>query len=250
MHRPRPDLVDALAGAADRPVPDTTDPLLDAVAETVQLPGGPLRLLRPRDPDALGFETVSGPDDPVQELHPPHWARLWPSGTALARAVGPPSEGAGPIVVRGSVLELGCGLGLPALTAARAGSRVTATDRSACAVAYVAATAAREGIDLRSASCAWEAAEPLVERGPWDVVLAADVIYGQEALTVLAALLPRLVGDAGEVWLADPRRPLTPEFLADARRRWREVDTVGSTVPGVLLHRLRGPLRPAARRRG
>ncbi|MBW0102255.1 methyltransferase [Pseudonocardia sp. KRD291] len=269
MPGPRPDLVAAIVRAADRggdggepgtgaphsggePGTGDADPTLDAVAERVQVPGGPLHLLRPRDPDALAFETVSAPDAEVEELHPPHWARLWASGTALARVVDAPPppptvagrDGAGRIVVRGrSVLELGCGLGLPALTAARAGARVLATDRALGAVAYVAATAAREGIDLHSASCTWDAAEPLVEQGPWDVVLAADVIYGQEALTVLAALLPRLAADDGEVWLADPRRPLTPEFLADARSRWREVDTRESPVQGVRLHRLRGPIR-------
>ncbi|RZT86392.1 lysine methyltransferase [Pseudonocardia sediminis] len=265
-----PSLVDAIVRAAGR---DVDDPLLDVVAEPVDLPGGVVSLLRPHDPDALPFETVSSPDAEVEELHPPHWARLWPSGTALARAVNaPPASGGtrpggsgagdvplggdvgrersdprGParIVVGGrSVLELGCGLGLPSLAAARAGGRVLATDRSPGAAAFVAATATRAGIGLRAASCAWNEPENLLAGGPWDVVLAADVLYGADALTLLADLLPRLTGDDGEVWLADPRRPLAPEFLADARARWREVDTVDSTEPGVLLHRLRGPARP------
>ncbi|MET0191587.1 MAG: methyltransferase domain-containing protein [Pseudonocardia sediminis] len=275
MHPADPSLVDAIVRAAsDRAVDgiDTLlDPLLDVVAEPVDLPGGVISLLRPRDPDALPFETVSSPDAEVEELHPPHWARLWPSGTALARAVAarPASGGTRPgdsgsgdvplggdagrersdprgparIVVRErSVLELGCGLGLPSLAAARAGARVLATDRSPGAAAFVAATAARAGIGLRAASCAWN--EPQELDGPWDVVLAADVLYGADALTLLAGLLPRLTADDGEVWLADPRRPLAPEFLADARTRWREVDTLDSTEPGVLLHRLRGPARP------
>ncbi len=266
MHRPERLLIEAILRAADRPHPDGdtracgTDALFDAVAEPVPLPGGVLHLLRPRDPEAVAFETVSAPGAAVEELHPPHWARLWAAGGALARAVevvAPPDgapgrdgagyAGAGRIAVRGrSVLELGCGLGLPSLAAARAGARVLATDRSPGAAAYVAATAVREGIDLRSASCAWDGAGSLVAQGPWDLVLAADVVYGQEALTVLAGLLPRLTGDHGEVWLADPRRPLTPEFLTDARRRWREVQTLDSAEPGVRLHRLRGPVRAPA----
>ena len=277
MHRPgRSPLVDAIVRAAERPTGGldghggAAEPPHDVVAVPVELPGGPIRLLRPRDPEAVAFETVSAPGAAVEELHPPHWARLWASGIALAHAIEPdPSDATGPdgeegganceragrpggrIVVRGRpVLELGCGLGLPALAAARAGARVLATDRSPGAVAYVAASAAREGIGLCSAACAWDGAGSLVEQGPWDVVLAADVIYDQEALTVLASLLTRLVADDGEVWLTDPRRPLAAEFLADARGRWREVDTRASAVPGVLLHRLRGPVRPVRSRRG
>ena len=52
----------------------------------------------------------------------PYWAELWPSGLALARHVAARE-------LRGlRVLELGCGLGLPALAAALRGADVLATD--------------------------------------------------------------------------------------------------------------------------
>ncbi|MCO7196015.1 methyltransferase, partial [Pseudonocardia sp. McavD-2-B] len=95
------------------------------VHERVGLPGGPLDLLRPADPEAVAFDPVAVGEG-VEELHPPHWARLWPSGRALATAL----DDAGPDLLAGrSVLELGCGLGLPSLVAARAGAHpVLATD--------------------------------------------------------------------------------------------------------------------------
>ncbi|MDX2167236.1 MAG: methyltransferase, partial [Deltaproteobacteria bacterium] len=49
---------------------------------------------------------------------PPYWMHLWPGALALARRLATAS-------LRGRrVLELGCGLGLPAVVAARRGARV------------------------------------------------------------------------------------------------------------------------------
>jgi predicted nicotinamide N-methyase len=58
----------------------------------------------------VGGHEEGGAGKPV-----PYWARPWPSGIALAQAVAasPPARGA-------SALEIGCGLGLPSLAAARA----------------------------------------------------------------------------------------------------------------------------------
>ncbi len=50
-----------------------------------------------------------------------------------------------------------------------------------------------------------------MERAPFDVVLAADVLYERRNLTLLEGLLPAL---GGEVLLADPGRPLLDGFLA------------------------------------
>ena len=57
----------------------------------------------------------------------------------------------------------------------------------------------------------WEEPAALLERAPFDLVLAADVLYERRNVPVLAELLPRL---GGEVLLADPGRPALGEFLA------------------------------------
>ncbi|MYW74150.1 hypothetical protein GTW08_18695, partial [Pseudonocardia sp. SID8383] len=41
------------------------------VHERVGLPGGPLDLLRPADPEAVAFDPVAVGEG-VEELHPPH----------------------------------------------------------------------------------------------------------------------------------------------------------------------------------
>ena len=57
----------------------------------------------------------------------PYWAELWPSGVGLAEAL--PDD-----LVGLTVVELGCGLGVPSLVAAARGARVTAVDWAADAI--------------------------------------------------------------------------------------------------------------------
>lgn len=209
----------------------------DLIEELVALPCGELRLARPRDSEALLDEHAFADDEFL-----PYWAELWPSGVALARVVGARAwHGA-------RVVELGCGLGTVSIAAALAGARVLATDWSAEAVRFAAANAARSGASLETLVCDWSRAQPLVERGPWDAVLASDVLYERRNGEALLELLPRLLGERGEVLLADPERATAAGFLAAAAARFEVSSTVLSSAPRVRLHRLR--LRGGAGGRG
>jgi predicted nicotinamide N-methyase len=209
----------------------------DVVEESVLVGGRPLRLLRPRDGDAV-LDELLAEDDPDEDRLP-FWAELWPSGTALAKAVA-----TRPLAGR-RVLELGCGLGLVGVTAALAGAAVLVVDRSPEAIAFAALNAERNGVTLQRAVCAFDQPERLLAGAPWDLVLAADVLYEQRNVPVLLWLLPRLVGQDGEVWLADPGRPMLARFLAGAEATgWRR-EQVAADPDTVAIHRLR---RAPARR--
>jgi len=108
------------------------------------------------------------------------------------------------------VLELGCGLGLPALTAALRGAEVLATDWADDAIELLRRNAERNGVFLRVARVRWSEPESLFRAAPWDVVLGADLLYEARNAEQLAALLPAL---GGEVLLAEPGRPYAKEFL-------------------------------------
>ena len=139
----------------------------------------------------------------------PFWARPWPSGTALADAVAaePPPAGA-------RVVELGCGLAVPSIVSARAGADVLATDGATDAVAYAAHSLALNQVTGEVAHAAWaEHGDELVERGPFDLVLAADVLYTPANAKALLGLLPRLLAPWGELRLADPGRANARVFL-------------------------------------
>jgi predicted nicotinamide N-methyase len=210
----------------------------DVVEETVVVGGRPLRLLRPRDGDAV-LDELLAEDDPDEDRLP-FWTQLWPSGTALAQAIA-----ARPLAGR-RVLELGCGLGLVGVTAARAGATVTVVDRSPEAIAFATLNAERNGVTLQAAVRAFDQPRRLLAEAPWDLVLAADVLYEQRNVPVLLWLLPRLVAQDGEVWLADPGRPMLSRFLAGAEATgWRRAQ-VAAGPDTVTINRLRraGTRRP------
>ena len=199
------------------------------IAERIALAGSEVELLRPPDADALISEEAF-----EHEEFLPYWAELWASAVALAHDVSMRALRGRP------TLELGCGLGLPSIAAARAGGRVLATDWSPDAVAATAANAALNGVEVETMRCSWGEPEPIVERGPWPLVLASDVLYEARNVEQLLELLPRLVDDTGLVLISDPSRVPAERFLAAAPERGWTVRSVASPrAKRVLIHRLR-----------
>jgi predicted nicotinamide N-methyase len=190
---------------------------------TVELPSGELRLLQPEDGAAF-------PDDGPVEWAPlaPYWSILWRSGVALAREL----ERV-PLMGR-RVVELGCGLGLPSMAAARAGAIVLATDSDADALDLVQRNARQNGIELETLAVEWEDPADLMDRAPFDLVLGADVLYERPSVAWLLDLLPRL---APQAVIADPARPAAGPFFEEAEKRGWGVETTERGV--VKLHRLR-----------
>jgi len=147
------------------------------------------------------------------------------------------------------VLELGCGLGMPALAAALCGAEVLATDWAEEAIELLQRNAERNRIFVRAARVRWSEPEPLLRAAPWDLVLGADLLYEARNAEQLAALLPELgcigrggVGKAAasafvrsveptrtEVLLAEPGRPYAKEFL----------ERFGAEPVGERIYRLR-----------
>jgi predicted nicotinamide N-methyase len=210
-----------------------TDARRDLVVRSIDLHTGSLRFIRPRDAAVLlDLEDVA-----TDEAYPPHWAKLWPSGVELAYQLST-HDWSGT-----SVVELGCGLGLPAIAAALAGGTVLATDRAPDALTFTAANAGANHAEVETAICSWDAPESLVARGPWQLVLASDVLYAQRNSDELIALLPRLVTDDGAVWIADPGREMVPEFLGVTQATWRTVEVVPTRRQDVQIIRLAGPPR-------
>lgn len=204
----------------------TTD--VETVNETVTVGDRLLSVVRPRSGEALLGDEAFG-----DELVMPYWAEMWPSGVALAGAL------AGRSLRGARVLELGCGgLALPSIAAGLAGGRVLATDWSEDALAFAARNARRNRAWIETALCSWTEPDQVVSRAPWDLVLAADVLYEQPTAGLLAELLPRLVARRGTAWIADPSRDPTRPFLEAAAERF-EVQTVTTEIDRVLIHRLR-----------
>jgi predicted nicotinamide N-methyase len=148
------------------------------------------------DRDALLRET----DAP----EPPYWAHLWSASRALAQIVAERDDWKSKRVV-----ELGCGVGLPAVLAAAKGAVVIATDRSREALAMTQANAELNGCqvvavadDFRDSSL----------RGPFDFCLAADVTYDPSLQRALASFVAGHLAPQGEAWVVESVRTLDMGF--------------------------------------
>lgn len=197
--------------------------MTELVSQSVVLPRGGLTLLQPREsaelPDAGGVHWAPAV---------PYWSVLWRSGVALARELET-------LDLAGKrVAELGCGMAVPSIAAARAGADALATDWDWEALGLARRNARANGIELETMYVDWRRPDELVGRGPFDLVVGADLLYEREGVELLLALLPRL---APEAWIADPGRDASARFFEAAKlRRWPvEVRTRGV----VELHLLR-----------
>ena len=142
----------------------------------------------------------------IEELHDaelpavPYWADLWPSALVLA------DELAARDLTGVRVLELGCGLGLGAIVAAQSGADALATDHDRDAVAF-ARDNGRRVLGRRLATMRADFADlpdALLDLAPFDLVVAADVLYAEGSAASLAAALERLVRPGGEALVAYP----------------------------------------------
>jgi predicted nicotinamide N-methyase len=189
------------AAASPRAATDDLGPL---AAEVVRLPwtGQSLRVERPTDTDRL-LDRVAA--DPEQNL--PYWAEIWASGVALADAV---LRDPGAVAGR-RVLEVGCGIGVTAAAALRAGAELTVCDYFPEALAFCAAACrANAGRAPRALTVNWRAPGSafFAEAGaPFPVVLAADVLYEERDVEPLMGFAAAVVEPGGLLWLAEPGRP-------------------------------------------
>jgi hypothetical protein len=71
-------------------------------------------------------------------------------------------------------------------------------------------------------------------------VIGSDLLYEPRNVPQLLELLPRLVTERGQAWIADPGRAPAEEFLRQAAERF-EIRSTADPVAGprVHVHRLR-----------
>ena len=154
-------------------------------------------------PQSEDFEGFRGRHQALLGAAVPYWVVAWPGGQALARYLLDNPE-----AVRGRpVVDLGCGSGLVAAAALRAGAaRALALDSDPNALSAVAVTAALNGLSLETCLGAIETCEP--EAGA--VICAGDLWYERETGRRATAALRRLAAAGHEVLCGDPDRPARP----------------------------------------
>jgi predicted nicotinamide N-methyase len=186
-------------------------------------------------------------DDPVvldaheRDEYMPYWADLWPAARMLAKAVAKEDWSTYPRAGdKLEALELGCGLGVPGLTALACGLHVTFTDYDLTAVRFAANNARRNKLyNFKTRPLDWRCA-PAHLKVP--VILGADLTYETRNIDPLVKLIRQVLLPGGVCLLTDQDRtpaPLLREALGYAGLKYDQV-TMRAGEPGG--YRIRGTL--------
>jgi len=217
----------------------------DPRERVIDIRGTAYRFWCPPDVDALIDEEAFARDERI-----PYWANVWESAVVLAEDLAL-LAGAGR-----RFLELGCGLGLPAVVAARRGFAATASDYEEAALEGVRYNADRngaEGLVVRLVD--WR--QLPADLGEFDLVAAADVLYEKHHAVALAGVIARTLSAEGLALVADPGRARAAEFEPAARAAGLAVEkqparrplaaTDGPSIDVYRVRRLRPPAASRAR---
>jgi predicted nicotinamide N-methyase len=178
--------------------------------------------------DTLAQKPSDHPD--VLDERMPYWAELWPSARVLAEAIVTADT-----LPECDWLELGCGPGLPGLAASRKGRKGIWSDYIPEALRLAGLNAQTEGVK-----------EPVTRLIDWrdppadlnvSWILAADVAYEERNFQPLLQTFDTLLAQGGEVWLAEPGRPVAKVFfdmLAAESWRRRSLVKIGEVTVWCL----------------
>jgi len=138
----------------------------------------------------------------------PYWSQVWPSAKALALFLLRNTH----FTKDQKVVELGAGLGLPSLIAARHASSVLCSDNSPEAVEVMRQSAARLQLQQFTANVMdWR---QLPQELAADVLLLSDVNYEPAAFDTLITIVAAFLQKGTTILLSTPQRLIAKNFVA------------------------------------
>ncbi len=207
-----------------------SDPLSPQGRHTVTIGEVTLTMETPPDLDALLDRAAA--DDPQAVDAIPYYAILWPAAHGLARYLW-----ACRAELRGGtrVIELGCGLGLPSILAARLGARVLATDFHPDTGTWLLHNAGLNGVSIDYHQLDWNAfldarpatrdpQTPTDSRQPtaYSLIVGSDLLYERRHIPALVCAIDALCAPGGRAVISDPGRDNLDLFVSSMEKSgWR-----------------------------
>ncbi len=149
-------------------------------------------------------------EEPEAHPEPPFYGFMWPAAEALGRYVWQRRDS---LLKGASVLEIGCGLGLPSLVCALAGAEVTALDHHPEALPLL-----QRNFDLNQLCLkAFEVGSftnPKLELGTFPLIIGSDILYDAAQHPNLFAFLLRHLKPGGKALITDPGRYPSAAFVS------------------------------------
>lgn len=168
------------------------------------------------------------------EIAAPYWSQVWPAAKALAQFLALHPE----TIAGKNIVELGAGLGLPSLVAARYANTVLCTDIVPEAVAVVAESV--KYLELKNVYAKtvdwWHLSETISA----DVLLLSDINYEPAAFTQLQKLVYDFLQRGFLIVLSTPQRLMAKEFVLPLLQHCSQQEEInvehkGSLVPTTVL---------------
>jgi predicted nicotinamide N-methyase len=169
----------------------------------------------------------AGRADPDKQM--PYWAKVWPSGVALADVVVERKRE----VTDQHVLELGAGLGVTACAVLEYGGHLITADYSALPLAICRLNTLVNTDRAPRATCFnWRhdaevtaaISQPDFSAG-FPLIIAGDVLYEGRDADPLLNVIERLLNAEGSLWLAEPVRRTAQRFLDSAAALGWEIES-------------------------
>jgi predicted nicotinamide N-methyase len=167
--------------------------------------------------DLLFEELKRTGDERLLEDLCPYFGKVWPAARGLAEHLAlHPLEGR-------TLLEVGCGLALPSLLAARKGARVVATDFHPDVPAFLELNLKANALtpaQLEYRALDWRKPGALTE--PFEWIVGSDILYEKQHALEVAQALDALATEGTQIVVADPGRSYLQAYESQMRALgWR-----------------------------
>jgi predicted O-methyltransferase YrrM len=195
-----------------------------------------LRFYKPKSIDRF-----INPDDPLEGF--PLWAKIWEASAILLQYMADLD-----VDPKRRVLELGSGIGVAGISAARLGHNITLTEYDPDALNFLNANVGLNNcIHARVQHLDWF--KPDLERH-FDLIIGSEIIYQTEAVAVLGDLFDQYLSPQAKVVLAERVRPtgalffekMADRFHIQAQKRTLRSRDKAETV--IVFELTRKPVGP------
>lgn len=178
----------------------------ETITTPVAIDGHRLKLFTP-----ASIDSFINPDNMMDNF--PLWAKIWEASGVLAsyltRLVPDPSK---------TMLEIGCGLGMVGIAAAKAGHHITMSELNPDALNFARANALANGCpQVAIHSLDWNA--PSFEQR-FDYIVGSETVYKSEDIDGLDNLFQGCLNPGGMIILAEGVRRTGVEFWERMRYRY------------------------------
>ena len=154
------------------------------------------------------FARCDSLNKPLEDRHIPLFSYFWPSARILCQTLLKEK------LANRTLLEVGCGLGVPSMIACQMGASCTAIDYSPETWALFKRNILRNNIqNIDFIELDWNVYQG-DGIGSFDYVVASDIIYSAHPLEKLTSFLMAQVKKTGKILISDPNRAPLKEFIS------------------------------------